>query len=125
MNRILPSLLFIFAICSLQTLFGQEDRIRVKGKVYSPDSTNSFLNLFVVSQIEQRGNFGNPNGTFEISVVREDTIVITSIGYRTERLTIPDSVPGFTWTVEVTLEPLEVQLSEIQVFAERDLNKNI
>lgn len=123
MKSTLLVLLCTLTVIFHQRLSGQEQRIRVRGKVYSSDSTNSFLNLFVVSQKEQRGNFGNPNGIFEISVDRDDTIVITSIGYRTERLTIPDTLTGFSCSMEVTLYPLEVQLAEFQVFAKRDLDK--
>lgn len=63
-----------------------QDKIVVYGQVYGINNTTDLLTLFVVSQIDQTGNFGNYNGTYKIIVNRLDTVIVGSIGYHTQKL---------------------------------------
>ncbi len=96
----------------------------VQGQVYGMNHTTDLLTLFVVSQANQTGNFGNPNGTYQIRVDRNDTVLIGSIGYFTAKISVKDSAHTDTVTVNVQLHQLELYLREVTVFAPREL-KNI
>lgn len=100
----------------------QSKQVVVMGQVYGMNNTTDLLTLFVVSKANQTGNFGNPNGTYEIRVDRTDTILIGSIGYITKKLCVKDSI-GDTVKVDVHLKQLEMYLREVTVFAPRELRR--
>lgn len=103
--------------------FGQSDKVVVMGQVYGMNNTTDLLTLFVVSQENQRGNFGNPNGTYLIKVNRKDTVLIGSIGYFTVKVSVADSAAKDTIIVDVYLKQLEFYLKQVTVLAPRDLRR--
>ena len=114
----------ILCLCLLWTgiAMAQSDKVVVQGQVFGINNTTDLLTLFVVSQANQTGNFGNPNGTYQIKVDRNDTVLIGSIGYITQKISIKDSI-GDTVTVDVHLKQLELYLREVTVFAPRELRR--
>lgn len=102
-------------------LLGQSNTVVVKGQVYGMNHTTDLLTLFVVSQANQTGNFGNANGSYQIRVNRNDTVLLGSIGYITEKVCVKDSLQTDTVTVDVQLRQLEFYLKEVTVFAPREL----
>ncbi len=104
-------------------VYSQSSKVVVKGQVYGMNKTTDLLTLFVVSQENQTGNFGNPNGTYLIRVNRTDTILIGSIGYFTAKICVTDSTIKDTIYVDVYLKQLEYYLKQITVLAPRDLRR--
>lgn len=101
----------------------QESKVVVKGQVYGINQTTDLLTLFVVSQEYQTGNFGNPDGTYEIKVNRNDTILIGSIGYFTSKVCVQDSILKDTIYVDVQLKQLQYYLQEVTVLAPREMRR--
>ena len=104
-------------------VYGQSGKVVVTGQVYGVGNTTDLLTLFVVSQQNQTGNFGNPNGTYEIKVNRNDTVLIGSIGYFTVKVCVADSAKEDTIKVDVHLKQLEFYLKQVTVLAPRDLRR--
>ncbi len=98
-------------------------RVLVKGRVTATDGNTDFFSLFVVSQKNRVGNFGSPNGTFEMQIDKDDTILIGSVGYETAKVSVADSALKDTYYIVVELKPLEVQLREVRIFSQRELNQ--
>jgi hypothetical protein len=122
MKRFLFLLIFIgFTVAC----FAQKgaSQVVVQGQVYGMNNTTDLLTLFVVSQANQTGNFGNPNGTYEIKVDRSDTILIGSIGYITQKIGLSETSLQDTVTVDIHLKQLEFYLKEVTVFAPRELKQ--
>ena len=117
LSIVLMLFLLFSGTCSAQ------DKVTIKGQVYGMNNTTDLLTLFVVSQEVRTGNFGNPNGTFEIKVNRNDTVLIGSIGYFTAKICVTDSVVKDVYIVEVHLNQLRYYLKEVTVLAPRDLRK--
>ncbi|UTW65633.1 hypothetical protein KFE94_13370 [bacterium SCSIO 12643] len=101
----------------------QESKVVVKGQVYGVNQTTDLLTLFVVSQEYQTGNFGNPDGTYEIKINRNDTILIGSIGYFTSKVCVKDSTLKDTIYVDVQLKQLQYYLQEVTVLAPREMRR--
>jgi hypothetical protein len=119
----IPSMLFISALLFAVAGHTQSTKVVVKGQVYGMNNTTDLLTLFVVSQKNQTGNFGNPNGTYLIKVDRNDTIMIGSIGYFTVKIGVADSVNTDTIVVDVYLKQLEYYLKQVTVLAPRELKR--
>ena len=122
MNRIKLTIAF-FCTGFLFITTAQSQKVVVKGQVYGMNNTTDLLTLFVVSQANQTGNFGSPNGTYEISINKSDTILIGSIGYITQKICVKDSTLKDTINVDVYLNQLELYLKEVTVFAPRELRR--
>ena len=101
----------------------QSKKVVVQGQVYGINGTTDLLTLFVVSQANQTGNFGNPNGTFQIKVDIKDTVLVGSIGYHTQKICVRDSIVSDTINVDVHLQQLQMYLQEVTVLAPRDLRR--
>lgn len=123
MNLRIQIAVFVYSILIGLSSIAQESTVTVVGQVYGINNTTDLLTLFVVSQQNGTGNFGNPNGTFEITVKRSDTILIGSIGYFTQKVCVADSALKDTIFVEVRLKELEYYLRDVTVFAPRELRR--
>ncbi len=104
-------------------VFAQNQKVTVKGQVYGVNEIKDLLTLFVVNQSNSVGNFGSPNGTFEITVNRKDTILIGSIGYFTSKICVADSAVKDTIYVDVYLKQLSYYLQEVTVLAPREMRR--
>lgn len=116
-------LLFISFVFTFFLGFSQSTKVVVSGQVYGMNNTTDLLTLFVVSKANQTGNFGNPNGTYQIKIDRNDTILIGSIGYITQKICVKDSIYKDSIFVDVHLKQLELYLQEVTVFAPRELRR--
>ena len=100
-----------------------QNKVTIKGQVYGLNNNTDLLTLFVVSQENRTGNFGNPNGTFEIKVNRTDTVLIGSIGYFTSKICVADSAIKDEYFVKVHLSQLSYYLKEVTVYAPREMRR--
>jgi len=100
-----------------------QSKVTIKGQVFGINNTTDLLTLFVVSQENKTGNFGNPNGTFSITVNRTDTVLIGSIGYFTAKICVTDSAVKDVYFVDVHLNQLSYYLKEVTVYAPREMRR--
>ncbi len=97
--------------------------IKIVGTIKSRNGINDFTKLIVVNQTTGHGFFGNQNGNFELDCRKNDTIVISVIGYDFIRLCYKDSVLRDVYYPQLKLKYIEVNLKEVTVFGKRDLEK--
>lgn len=63
-----------------------------------------------------RGTITNEDGFFSFAVAKGDSIVIRSVGYKEERLLIPESLQGETHHVMYALESDTILLDEVVIY---------
>ena len=80
-------------------------------------------NAIIINRSTKKGSFGKPNGSFELKCQRGDTLAITSLGYQTRYVTYTDSITSTEFKLKLYLETRTYMLSEVEVFAPRDLEQ--
>ena len=80
-------------------------------------------NAIIINRSTKKGSFGKPNGSFELKCQRGDTLAITSLGYQTRYVTYTDSISSTEFRLKLYLETRTYMLSEVEVFAPRDLEQ--
>jgi len=119
-------LLFSLCIfhCAFLISFAQIDTnlIYVNGRVYDPLTTTPDLNNFMIVDLEsQHGFYGKADGSFNIDINKNDTLVIAVIGYEFVKFCFKDSVKRDRYDLLVKLKRKQVQLPEVRIIAPRDL----
>jgi len=110
-----------FLLCSTSAF--AQDSVTILGKVSSSSNDRSFYDLMIVNKRSRAGVFGNPDGTFTVSALRTDTLLVGSVGHRTAVITMADSVAKQEYHVTVRLLPLQVQLAEVEIISQRTLQE--
>ncbi len=96
--------------------------IQVSGHAFdSKDGPRRLDDLMIINLNTGQGVFGKADGTFMVTVLRTDTILIASSGYEYKRITLIDSIPKSSYHLEVPLIKLNVNLREVVIFSSRDL----
>lgn len=113
-------LLFLTIILLLAGSCGFAQKIKIKGQVFHAEDPT--FNLLMVNKTTSAGTFGNADGSFEIFANKNDTILIGSLGYQTEKICMKDSADKPVYTVKVYVKRLTYDLKEFRVFAQRDLD---
>ena len=107
----------VFVILGLQVLSAQELLIQWTGTVRS-DLLQPLPFAHVIVQRDFRGTVSDPNGVFTIITYPRDTLIVSSLGYKT--LMIP--VPNFTnddsrhYFKDIILEEDAIELRELIIF---------
>ena len=68
------------------------------------------------------GTVSDPKGFFSFVVAPGDSIRISSVGYKTQRLRVPDSLPGYLQSIAVYLLPDTIELAPATVYPWPDRN---
>ncbi|MBK5284156.1 MAG: hypothetical protein JJE25_02045 [Bacteroidia bacterium] len=99
-------------------------RITITGKVFDESQPyQPLFDLMIINQRTGQGFFGKTDGTFKTSIEKDDTLMISSVGYSIYRLCYHDSVIQKSYSIEVALKKLYVQLKEVDIFSPRELEK--
>lgn len=123
MKRI--SLLFLF---SLTVFYGRsadysDSLITVTGRVIDTSAIVGFYNLVVVNKTLGKGNFGNYDGTFTITVRKKADIAISCTGYHTTFISFRDSVYKRNYDITIYLKALQFTGREVIVTKEKTLEE--
>ncbi len=107
-----------FALCaacilSQAHMFAQQ--ITVSGKVVDRHGYASLSHTMVVNQHSGIGAFANSDGTFSLSLDRNDTLLITARDYQIKKLCFHDSAPKPIYHVKVYLDSLHYELNEVTI----------
>lgn len=106
------------------TALKAQQYIVINGKAMDREQPAVLLEQVMVINLKtQQGIFANPDNTFSIKIEKNDTLVITAYGYRSDKICFRDSVFSESYTVIVPLKRLSVTLKEATVFAPRSLWK--
>lgn len=112
-----------FLFCGVLSVFGQEEvTVQINGKAYNKLSPALRLDdLMIINLRTSQGVFGKADGSFQVNVLKSDTILIASTGYEYKKITMRDSVLQPVYLVDVPLVKLNVRLHEVVIFAPREL----
>jgi len=117
-----PSIFFVFFFLS-SSLFAQQ-KIIVTGKAMDKNFPSLLLEQVMVINLKtQQGLFGNPDNSFTIQMDKNDTLVITAFGYRSEKFCFNDSTLKDIYRIVAPLQKMSITLQEATIFAPRDLNR--
>jgi len=97
--------------------------ITIRGEVFDPTTPNAFFNLLIVNKRTHHGEFGEPSGHFEIKALKNDTIMVGSIGYITQQLCFKDSTLRDEYDVKIVLRQLSYRLAEVEIISKRQLKE--
>jgi hypothetical protein len=97
--------------------------VTIHGRVVSAQNDRGMYDLMIVNKRTRSGVFGDPDGTFTVQVLKTDSLLIGSLGHRTIRFSLADSVDREVYHVTLRLQPLEVVLAPVEVLPERTLKE--
>ena len=100
-----------------------QDTIRFSGRAFDGnDPTRRLQDLMVINLRTSQGFFGKADGTFQLTALKTDTILVASTGYEFIYCSFRDSVVKESYWLELPLRRLKVELKEVTVFSPRELN---
>ena len=118
-----PVILLIIAIFSYPAKAAPDSTsISVSGYAFDAKNPRQRLDdLMIINLRTSQGTFGHADGTFNLSILRNDTILIASTGYEYKRMYLGDSVYKSQYYINIALVKLNVNLKEVNIFSPRDL----
>lgn len=122
MSQRLPHL-FILLFATFSGAVHAQEWVTIHGQVFTTMQDRAYYDLMVVNKRTRSGTFGNADGSFTVRAWRTDTLLIGSVGHRTAIITMADSLPKAQYRIQVRLEPLMVQLAEVEILPERTLRE--
>jgi hypothetical protein len=103
---------------------GKCQSVFVYGKVYDAEFPNLQLQqVMIVNQQSQIGIFGGNDNSFQIQINRNDTIIISALGYARKKVCLKDSAALSELHISIGLNRLSYDLSEITVRRQRELRQ--
>ena len=98
-----------------------QEMVTVHGQVVSSTQERTYYDLMIVNKRTRSGTFGNADGSFAVSALRTDTLLVGSVGHVTQFICMKDSLPKPSYHVTVYLRQLNVQLREVEILSPRTL----
>ncbi len=99
-------------------------RVFLFGKVFDIEyPTIPLQQLMVVNQQSQMGIFGNNDNSFQIQINKNDTLIISALGYARKKVCLKDSATLTEFHINIGLSRLSYDLSEITVRRQRELRQ--
>jgi len=95
-------------------IIAQDSLVNIKGKVLQ-DITTGFSDMLIVNITKGTGVYGNLDGTFQITVHKNDLIKISCRGYKTASISMIDSVFKAEYFVAIKLSLLEIIQQEVVI----------
>lgn len=82
-----------------------------------------FEDVYVYNTRTNSGLLAEPNGTFILDVMKDDTVKVVSPGYKAQIITLKDSVEKPVYFVKVTLDRQVIKLDGVMVEENRSLSE--
>lgn len=119
----LKFLFFITALNCLHNIHAQQcDKVFVTGKVMDSLQPQSFYNLMVINKRTGQGIFGQPNGSFSIYLMNNDTIILSVKEYEPIKfVVVADSNCQFKFSAQ--LFHLAKELKEVVIHPLKSLEQ--
>ena len=100
-----------------------QELVTVRGRVIAGDGEHVFYDLMVVNRRTRTGTFGEVDGTFKASALRNDTLLIGAGGYVTRTVPLSEYTDAELAELRIVLRPWEIQLRPVAVLPERTLKQ--
>lgn len=94
--------------------------VRIKGTVLHNEDPE--FNLLIVNKRTQQGTFGNKDGTFEVTALKTDTLLVGALGYVTQKICMGDSADKGEYRVTLYAKHITYSLKEFRVLPQRELD---
>lgn len=120
MFRVNVQILVFFLLLFGIALPSIAQKVTIKGQVVHKEDPT--FNLLIVNRNTSKGTFGEKDGSFEVTANKTDTLLIGAMGYKTFKLSMKDSAAKSIYSVRIYLEPISIDLKEVQVFPRRALD---
>ena len=96
--------------------------ILISGYTYDSKNPQQRLDdLMIINLRTSHGTFGLADGSFNVTILKTDTILIASTGYEYKRIYFGDSTYKSQYYVDAPLLKLNVNLKAVNIFSPRDL----
>lgn len=110
-------ILFTLSILSLAGQAQKKDPVQLSGVVITDDSAAQYVPFAHVSvKSRQRGTMTNGEGFFSFAAMPKDTIAISSIGFKTEKLIVPDTLAGKEYLARIVMQRDTTVLEEVTLY---------
>lgn len=86
----------------------------ISGKIVRSDSLTALAYVNIVNKTQSKGTTSNLSGEFLISAKANDTLIFSSIGYKSKLLVLTEKI--LESELYIKLKPTQYQLSEIDIF---------
>lgn len=114
-------LFFILVESSLLTINGLAQTIKIKGKLIDAQNQYTINYAIIVDKRTNTGVVCEVDGTFEIPILKEDTILISSFGYGIKKVCFKDSIYREVYTIN--LSRISYNLQAVTVTPSRNLDE--
>ncbi len=116
-------ILFCFLLFLITTANAQQS-ITINGKAMDKNSPSLLLEqVMAINLRTQQGVFAGADNSFTVTAEKNDTIVITALGYQSVKICFRDSAMMSSYKIIIGLKKLVSTLNDFTVFAPRDLNR--
>lgn len=114
-------LLLVLVIATASTFAQQQ--VTVHGQVQGGDGEKTFYDLMIVNRRLRTGTFGEVDGGFTVTALRNDTLLIGAGGYVTRTVPLSEYPDAELASLRVVLRPWEIELKPVAVLPERTLKQ--
>jgi len=119
--RYLRFLLFVFLSYGSTGAFAQTN-LKLTGTVLDAQSRQPLQSVTILKTQTRRGTITNAAGKFQLMVSPNDTLVIRSVGYKTQQYVVPAQAKS-DLNVEILLKEGSQELPEVSVVGGLDYEK--
>lgn len=116
MKYFYPLFIFLFVLAGKAS--GQKEKpVQLSGVVLTADSLPQFVPFaHVVVKNQQRGTMTGKDGFFSFVALPSDTILFSVIGFKKEKLVVPDTLSEKEYLVRVVMERDTTLLEEVTLY---------
>jgi len=119
MNTHYLSLIFLLVFCLHNSLLSQEredELIQFSGIVVSADSVNPVPYTNIVLKNTWRGTVADYYGYFSFVARQNDTIIFSSVGYKTGKFVIPDTISNNRYSLIQIMSADTILLTQTVIY---------
>ena len=118
MKRVIAPLLFLFAAATAFAQKQEKPLVQFSGIVHNTDNTKIIVPYVSIINASDRNGISQTNykGYFSFVVHEQDTVKFSCVGYAPVSVVIPENVRNQSYTIQVMLKPLILNLPVFKVF---------
>jgi len=110
-------IVFVFSIKTIKAQSFSDDLFLLQGKILTSDSLLPIENAHVISKFNQWGTISNETGEFAMLVNKNDSLLITSIGFAPLILFLSDSIQAIKLPYQIYMLKDTIMMNEFIIHA--------